>query len=363
MSDIDDKQALIVEHETGGVGVTSSKIVVIGASAGGIAALQGLAAALPATFPAPILVVLHIGAHKSELAAFLNGAGPLLAKAAEDGEALLDGHIYVAPSDRHMIVDNRTLRLVRGPKVNWARPAIDPLFTSAAASYGPNAIGVILTGRLNDGTLGLLEIKRRGGIAIAQDAADAAYPDMPSSAASHVELDYCPPLADLPGLLVELVRNLDGKDAAMPITPSQPNVAAGLDRTDGASFDRPVTITCPDCGGALRQSQVGSIIKYDCHIGHSYTAEVIATAQFEELEKVMRSAVRFLNERAEFCLQMAERGAAGPDDTSGWQAAGKQALDRAYKLRDLVEQDWITPEGANTTKHNGRQAMLPEPAN
>lgn len=343
--------------------MTSSKIIVVGASAGGFGALHQLVAALPAALDAAVLLVLHIGAHRSELAALLNGAGPLLAKTGEDGEALLDGHIYVAPPDRHMIVDDRRLRLIRGPKVNWARPAIDPLFTSAAASYGPNAIGVILTGRLNDGTLGLLEIKRRGGIAIAQDADDADYSDMPSSAAAHVALDHRPPLAELPELLVELVKNLDGKDAAMPITPSQPSVATPPERTDGATFARPVTITCPDCGGALRQSQVGSIIKYDCHIGHSYTAEVIATAQFEELEKVMRSAVRFLNERAEFCLQMAERGAAGPDDTSGWQAAGKQALDRAYKLRDLVEQDWITPEGASATKHNGRQAMLPEPAN
>lgn len=338
--------------------MTSSKIIAVGASAGGVAALRQLVAELPAELPAALLVVLHIGAHKSDLAALLNTAGPLVAKVAEDGERVLDGHIYVAPPDQHLLVAGNKVRLGRGPKVNWARPAIDPLFRSAAAHYGPDVIGVILTGRLNDGTLGLLEIKRCGGIAIAQHPADAAYPEMPRSAASHVALDHCVPLAQLPKLLVKLLTSMDGKDAAMPITPSQPDVATGPEMTDGATFDHPVTITCPDCGGALRQSRVGSIIKYDCHIGHSYTAEVMANAQFDELEKTMRSAVRFLNERAEFCLQMAESGATN-SDPSEWQAASKQALDRAYKLRDLVEQDWITPDDRISSEQNGHQPALP----
>ncbi|SDY92957.1 two-component system, chemotaxis family, response regulator CheB [Citreimonas salinaria] len=243
-----------------------------------------------------------------------------------------------------MVVVDGVLRLVRGPKENCARPAIDPLFRSVADHYGPGAVGVILTGRLNDGTLGLMEIKRRGGIAIAQDPKDAAYPGMPRSAAAHVSLDYCVPLSEISELLIKLVDRKDGKEVVMPNT-STGTKGTGTDVADGRKFERPVTVTCPDCGGALNRFEVGSIVKFGCHIGHTYTAETMAAAQFEEMEKVMRAAVRFLNERAEFCLQMADRdGATDPDASGEWLDASKQALDRAYKLRDLVEQDWLTPE-------------------
>jgi two-component system, chemotaxis family, protein-glutamate methylesterase/glutaminase len=321
-----------------------SSIIAIGASAGGVAALRSLAAALPSTLVAPVLVVLHVGAYRSELPALLNAAGPLPAKHAEDGERIVPGHIYVAPPDRHMIVAEGRLRLMRGPKENCARPAIDPLFRSVAESHGPDAVGVILTGNLNDGALGLFEIKRCGGVAIGQDPNDAAYPEMPTSAAEHVALDYCLALADMPELLIELVDRKDGKEAVMPKTPSQLD-GQEPEIISSQTFERPLTVTCPDCGGALKRFNVGSMVKFGCHIGHTYTAEIMATAQFEEMEKVMRAAVRFLNERAEFCLQMAEQvGDADPDASSEWHAASKQALDRAYKLRNLVEQEWLTPE-------------------
>lgn len=324
--------------------MAGSSIIVIGTSAGGVAALRSLAAALPKTLSTPILVVLHVGAFQSELPALLNTAGPIPAKHAEDGEAILPGHIYVAPPDRHLIVANGRLRLLRGPKENCARPAIDPLFRSVAEIYGSEAVGVILTGNLNDGALGLFEIKRRGGIAIVQDPNDAAYPEMPRSAIEHVAIDYSVALAQMPELLTELIDRQDGKEAVMAKASSK------LDEPEpeivnNQTFERPLTVTCPDCGGAVKKFEVGSIVKFGCHIGHSYTAEIMAAAQFEEMEKVMRAAVRFLNERAEFCLQMAEHGGnAGSDASREWHAASKQALDRAYKLRDLVEQDWITPE-------------------
>lgn len=325
--------------------MAGSSIIVVGASAGGVEALRFIAASLPDTLRVPVLVVLHIGAYRSILPTLLNVAGPLPARHAEDGEAIHPGHIYVAPPDRHMIVADGRLRLLRGPKENCARPAIDPLFRSVAESHGPAAVGLILTGNLNDGTLGLMEIKRRGGIAIVQDPDDAAYPDMPRSAARHVLLDYCVPLGEIPRLLIELADGKDGKDLAMPVTPSQPDVEQNSEVIREKTFERPLTVTCPDCGGALTRFDVGSVVKFGCHIGHTYTAETMATAQFEEMEKVMRAAVRFLNERAEFCLQMAEHAEAGASGSSvEWHAASRQALDRAYKLRDLVEQDWLTPE-------------------
>ncbi len=279
-----------------------SAIIVIGASAGGVAALRSLAAGLPKTLSAPVLVVLHIGAYRSELPALLNAVGPVPAKHGEDGEAILPGHIYVAPPDRHMIIANGRLRLLRGPKENCARPAIDPLFRSVAECYGSDAVGGILTGNLNDGALGLFEIKRRGGMAIVQAPNDAAYPEMPMNATEHVAVDYSVTLAQMPGLLIELVDRNDGKEAVMPKASSQLN-GQEPGTIEDQIFERPLTVTCPDCGGALKKFEVGSMVKFGCHIGHSYTAEILATAQFEGMEKVMRAAVRFLNERAEFCLR------------------------------------------------------------
>jgi two-component system, chemotaxis family, protein-glutamate methylesterase/glutaminase len=316
-------------------------VIAIGASAGGVTALRFLAAALPVTFSATILVVLHIGANRSELPTLLNSAGPLPAKHGEDGETVLPGHIYVAPPDRHMIIAEGRLQLSRGPKENCARPAIDPLFRSVAHSYGSDAVGVILTGNLNDGALGLFEIKRCGGVAIVQDPNDAAYPEMPRGASEHVAMDHILPLAEMPRLLIGLA---EGKDMKQLVTTISPPSSAAPNVKDPA-FERPLTVTCPDCGGALKRIEIGSIAKFGCHIGHTYTAEVLAKAQFKEMEKTMRAAVRFLNERAEFCLQMAERcRVTQPVAAADWDAASRQALDRAYKLRDLVEQDWLTPE-------------------
>jgi two-component system chemotaxis response regulator CheB len=333
-----------------------STIIAIGASAGGVDALRSLVAALPEALSVPVLIVLHVGAHRSELPEILNAAGPVPAKHANNYEPISSGHIYVAPPDHHMIVSDGKLRLLRTPKENWARPAIDPLFRSVAQEYGANAIGVILTGSLNDGALGLGEIKRRGGIAIVQDPDDAAYPEMPGSAAAHVALDYRVPLSEMPELLVELVNGKDGKEAVVPNKPSQPEPDRHSPTIEGNKFDRPLALTCPECGGALHKSEDGTIIKFDCHIGHSYTGEVMASAQFDEMERVMRAAVRFLNERAEFCLEMAEQARLKePDAAAQWEAASKQALDRAYKLRDLVEQDWLMPEAFGAMSGRPRQ--------
>lgn len=317
-------------------------LIVIGASAGGVPALLALTKSWREPLPVPILIVLHIGAQRSELPRLINSDCVMVAKHGEDGESLQPGVIYIAPPDRHMLVTDGHVRLTRGPKENWARPAIDPLFRSAAEADGPGVVGVILTGKLNDGTSGMFEVKRRGGVAIIQDPEDAAYPDMPRSAAAHVELDYCVPLAELPALLERLVFETREPELELP---AQSISEKGRDMTSSETFDRPTTVTCPDCGGALRRTDQGALVKYDCHIGHSYTAEILAEAQFDDMEKIMRAAVRVLNERAEFCRQMADRGEdlGPPDDQSVWRRASRQALERAYDLRNLVEQDWIRP--------------------
>lgn len=322
--------------------MTPDSIIVVGASAGGVTALREFTAGFATPLPVPILIVLHVGALASELPALLNAVGVTPAKHGEDGEAISPGQIYVAPPDRHMIVRDGRIRLSRGPKENWARPAIDPLFRSAAEGFAARAIGVILTGNLNDGSAGLFAIKQSGGIAIAQDPDDAAHPEMPRHAAAYVALDYCVPLAEIPALLTRLVTK---KEGIVTATPPKQTAQTGDDLIHGETMARPITITCPDCGGALRRSEVGSIAKYDCHIGHTYTAQAMAAAQFDDMEKVMRSAERILNERAEFCRQMGERAGAVGEASGGeeWHSASRQALERAYVLRDFIEQDWITP--------------------
>ncbi len=319
-----------------------SPLIVIGASSGGVGSLRSLVAGLHPALAAPVLIVLHIGANRSQLPAMLTAAGPIPAKHADDHEPIRPGQIYIAPPDRHMIIVDGCVRLTRGPKENWARPAIDPLFRSAAESYGSAAIGVILTGHLNDGTTGLQEIKRRGGITVVQDPNDADYPEMPRSAAAHVKIDYCVPLADIPRLLNQLVA--EGQAALA--TPTSRILEEGRAMTNGKEFERPLTVTCPDCGGALRQHESGTMIEYRCHIQHVYTAEVLAEAQFDQLEKALRAAERCVHERAEFCRQMADSAntSGATENELRWRAAVVQAVDRAHELRDFVEQDWIRPE-------------------
>ena len=251
----------------------SHPIIVIGASEGGVSALQALFAALPEALPAAVFVVLHIGAHDSDLAMILDRSGPLPAAHPNDGDPIHPGRVYVAPPDRHMIVADGAVRLTKGPRENFARPSIDPLFRSAAESYGPAAIGVILTGGLNDGTAGLYEIARRGGVTIVQDPSDAANPSMPRSALSHVAVDHCEPLAMLPRLLGRIVVEW----VASTPTPSE-NLES--DMTAEFTLDQPIAVTCPDCGGALRQTQLGTLTQFRCHIGHVYTAEAMLAGQF-----------------------------------------------------------------------------------
>jgi two-component system, chemotaxis family, protein-glutamate methylesterase/glutaminase len=162
-------------------------IVVVGASAGGVEALQALAGGLPADLAAAVVVVLHIPRRSpSALPAILDRAGELPAVAAEDGVELRAGIVYVAPADRHVLVAGRCLRLSGAPAEGGHRPAIDPLFRSAAAGFGPRAIGVVLSGTLDDGSAGLAAIAGRGGHALVQDPADARYPAMPTNALDRV---------------------------------------------------------------------------------------------------------------------------------------------------------------------------------
>jgi len=177
-------------------------IIVIGASAGGVEALIALARQFPSDFPASVFIVLHIAPYPpSMLPDILNKAGVLPASHAVHGEPIERGHIYVAPSDSHMMLQAGSLRVVRGPKENGHRPAVDPLFRTAARFYHSRVIGVILTGALDCGTAGLMAVNSFGGLAVVQDPKEALCSEMPQSAIDHVKVDHVVPISGRAALL------------------------------------------------------------------------------------------------------------------------------------------------------------------
>lgn len=316
-----------------------AKIFVIGASQGGIQALRALLAGLPADFAAPILIVQHIGATESVLPAILADASALPTAFAADGEMLLAGHVYVAPPDHHMLVNDGRLELTRGPRENWARPAIDPLFRAAAMYYAQDAVGIVLSGRLNDGTAGLYEIKRWGGIAIVQTPREAEAPDMPQSALDNVPVDYCLPVGDMPRLLIRLASEAG---SSIPST-------RGVQAVQQAQIIQPSAQTCPECGGAMREETIGSLTRFRCHIGHAMTAEVLASSQLDALENNLSAVLRTLNERAALCRDLAakHRAAGNSRAAEAWQKAAEQAEGRKKAAEAMADLEWSHPEAVS----------------
>src|SRR4051812_13963699 len=245
----------------------AKQLVVVGASAGGIEALRAVVAGLPPDFAAPICVVLHTAPQSpGVLDAILSRAGPLPATNARDQERLVPGHIYVAPPDYHLLIEPGRVRVTKGPRENRFRPAIDPLFRSAAQVYGPAAIGVVLTGNLDDGTAGLWAVKQLGGTAIVQHPDDALFPAMPTSALRHVKVDYSVPLPELPPLLVKLTSEVPAESVAVPVPPAmevevkiakeEHPVDAGL-----GGIAKPSVYACPECHGVLLQLEEGGRVR------------------------------------------------------------------------------------------------------
>jgi two-component system chemotaxis response regulator CheB len=185
----------------------AARVLAVGTSAGGVEALTHLAAALPADFPAPVLVVLHVPAFSaSNLPAILDRVGPLAADHAHDREPLAAGRIYVAPPDFHLLAERDVVSVVRSPHEHNHRPAIDPLFRSIAGAFGAGAIALVLTGALDDGAAGAVVVAAEGGAVVVQDPNDAPYPDMPAHAIAAVPSAHVATLEDIPALVDRLAR-------------------------------------------------------------------------------------------------------------------------------------------------------------
>jgi len=253
------------------------------------------------------------------------------------------GHIYVAPSDHHLLIEPGRLRLGRGPKENRFRPAIDPLFRSAAQVYGPAVVGVVLSGNLDDGSAGLRTIKQLGGLAIVQDPHDALFPAMPANALRHVAADYVVPLADMARILHEA--------ASRPVGPfrDEPDDALNMEvaiAKEDSAVDRrvqhigePSIFACPECHGVLLDLKERGILRFRCHTGHAYSGESLLVALNEGIENALWSALRAVEEGQ----LLLERMAGHTSSADGGHAARlrtqlARVTDQAELLREIVGQ-------------------------
>jgi two-component system, chemotaxis family, protein-glutamate methylesterase/glutaminase len=307
-------------------------IIAVGASTGGVDALKRLCAGLPGDLAAAVFVVLHMAADGPNLMPeILDRRGPLPVRLAVDGERVERGCIYVGPANHHLLVIDDFIRLGRGPRENLTRPAIDPLFRSVAATYGPRAIGVVLTGELNDGAAGLGDIKRCGGVTVVQSPADAEAPSMPSSALQASDVDYRASLAQLPDVLTHLVGQPTGPRPPVPravelevdIALGRPCMTATL-----LEFADPAPLSCPACSGVLSQVREGQPLRYRCQVGHAYTGQALEVAQQADLDEAIRVALRIIEERAVLSERMAAEARA-----AGRELSARSFQNRADELR------------------------------
>jgi two-component system chemotaxis response regulator CheB len=299
----------------------SADIIVIGASAGGVPALQLLISQLRPDIPAAIFVVLHLPAWSlSRLPAILMRSGPLPASHPADGSPIQNGNIYVAPPGQHLLVKEGTVHLSAGPKENRHRPAVNALFRSAALAYGPRVIGVILTGALDDGTSGLWEIKERGGLAIVQEPSDALFPDMPRNALENVPVDHAVPL----GEIAPLLGSLAGRPVALREREGGPQ----------PMDSRQTALTCPECRGPITESRRQSFSEFSCRVGHRYSPETFLAAHAETRERTLWAAVVALEEGAQVARDLASHHSAGQRRRLEQEAADNERA--SEKIRNLL---------------------------
>lgn len=314
-------------------------VVVVGASAGGVEALVTIVRALPTDLGAAVFVVLHLPeGGRSYLTRILARETELPVATASEGGEIAHGTITVAPPDHHVVLEPGRVRLVRGPKVNGYRPAVDVLFHSAARSFDGRVIGVILSGTRSDGTLGLRAIKRRGGAAVVQ--ADAEHSGMPASAIRNVDVDAVVPLQEIAATLTMMLGAEEETAVGDEEHLEETALEAGFDigRLDEAPGD-PTVLRCPECGGALWELEDGELHAFVCHVGHSFSAESLLGQQGDSVERSLWSAIRLLEERAALNTRLAERmHAQGLEkSTARFEAQARRATKDAAAIRALVE--------------------------
>jgi two-component system, chemotaxis family, protein-glutamate methylesterase/glutaminase len=308
-----------------------ARVIGIGASAGGVDALIRLVRRLSADLPAAICIVLHVpSSGRSLLAPLLNRQTELDVVEASDGEELAAGRVYVAPNDRHLLIEDGRVELDRGPKENGVRPAVDVTLRTLAAAYGPRAVAVILSGALGDGSAGAVAVRRAGGTVIVQDPEDATVPSMPESALRAVgRPDALLTATEIGPALSHLMQ-----PEAMRETVTIPPVEQPYDKGPVRSEGLPSPFTCPECSGSLWEIKHGQAIRYTCRVGHSYSEDAMVGAQGRAVEAALWAALEALEERAEFLRRLAGRhGDEHPRLRDRFTGASDDALQRAELIR------------------------------
>jgi two-component system chemotaxis response regulator CheB len=325
--------------------VPKRNVVVVGASAGGVEALRELVAGLPPDFPAAVLAVLHLPANgTSALPQILARACALPVKQAENDDRLLPGRILVAAPNRHLIVYDGRVTLSNGPRENGHRPAIDVLFRTAARVLGPQVIGVVLSGALDDGTAGMVAVRLRGGIGVVQNPDEALHGSMPRSAMLTADVQHVLPVAKIPALLDELVHEEvaddDSESSELMITEA---AMADLDLDAINRPERPGTpsgLSCPDCNGTLFEIEEGGLVRYRCRVGHAWSSASLVAEQASALEGALWMALRALEEKAALTGDLARRAVSAGHRLSGeaFNQDAQEAQRAAVLVRNLIDE-------------------------
>jgi two-component system chemotaxis response regulator CheB len=302
-------------------------IIVVGTSAGGVEALQTLAARLPADLPAAVFVTMHVAPRaKSVLPEILSRAGVLPAMHATNGAPIENGIIYIAPPDHHLVIEPGHMHLTSGPREQHHRPCINVMFRSAAAAYGDRVVGVVMSGELDDGTAGLWEIERRRGITVVQNPEEAAFPSMPLSALREVEVDHTVNAAELGPLLARLA-------GTSLVTAAAKNNFEGKDMPEDVQL---TDLTCPECRGTIWEVRRGKNKDYRCRVGHSYSAKSMLAGHFAAQEKALYAAIVALEEGASLANRLAAHFEGEGGERLRGEAQQRQA--QAETIRGLLNQ-------------------------
>jgi two-component system, chemotaxis family, protein-glutamate methylesterase/glutaminase len=319
-------------------GTMRRDVVVIGGSAGAVETLRTVVARLPADFSAAVLIVVHAGPRSPALLPEILGrAGPLPARFADTGVAIQPGQILVAPADHHMLATRGGVVLTRGARENFQRPAVDPLFRSAAVTFGSRVVGVILSGNLDDGTAGLSAVQRCGGLTVVQDERDAAYPSMPASARANVPVDHAAPAAEIASLLVRATTEAIPDAEPTNQTTIEAEAAMDVGQLDDADLlDRlgeRTLLSCPECQGALWELQ-DDVLRFRCHVGHAYNPVTLDALKTRELEDALWAAVRGFGETAHVADKIARRHSG--EDAVRFAERARTARAQADLLRQVI---------------------------
>jgi two-component system chemotaxis response regulator CheB len=310
-------------------------IIVIGASVGGVDAIPRLLASLPADLPASVFVVLHTAPQgPGLLPEIIRKTSAMPVRHGVEGEKILHGRVYVSRPDLHLMLNGNHVRVARGPKENFHRPSIDALFRTAAESYGPRVVGVVLTGNLDDGTAGLHAVKSLGGVAIVQEPSEATAPAMPRSALRNVKVNHCLPLAKIGPLLVHLATTRDIPRSKKGLPPKKRFM---IPKEMEKEFGLPTSFVCPECDGPLWETKPGRSLQFRCHEGHAYSPDSLLADQADALERVLWSTARTFDERASLLRRLGERNYHSETVGRSSGAKAKELEQQSALIRKLLK--------------------------